>query len=365
MNFVRSNRTCHHSIETKHHQSDSVVVLKINREQEVQIEHLPSMMKGRSSRHFMVVTLVAVLTLADLSSAKTMANPRHCHGLPKHIVVTVGKDPKTEMTINFATKWSQEDAGESAVGGVHIGTSPEKLDRYVEEQELPMKYISFYGNGKPYHSPYQHHITVDGLEPGTTYYYQIAIRKREKGPTAVRVEPIHDEPSSHHDHESTIAEAKIKAEEHLNEEEEEPRRRLGLAPYDGSDKPCPDINVVRKFTTAPPANKDQPINFAIIGDLGQFDHSRETLEHMMRHKDEFDAVMLVGDVAYTDYDHLRWDTFGDFLDDYACFDEKPLQVATGNHGKRMLSSVDEQNGPCSSLAEIWLFLTRPRFISYL
>ncbi len=113
------------------------------------------------------------------------------------------------------------------------------------------------------------------------------------------------------------------------------RRSLCPPPYDGHEKPCLEGFQVRSFTTAPRPGSEAATSatFAIIGDLGQFDHSRETLEHMTKNRDGIDAVVLVGDIAYTEYDHRRWDTFFDFLDDFSIFDEVPLQVAIGNHGE--------------------------------
>jgi hypothetical protein len=74
------------------------------------------------------------------------------------------------------------------------------------------------------------------------------------------------------------------------------------------------------------------VRFGIVGDLGQSTHSQETLVHMTRNVDQMDAVLLVGDIAYTSNDHRRWDTFMDFLDDYPIFHSTPLHIATGNHG---------------------------------
>ena len=65
-------------------------------------------------------------------------------------------------------------------------------------------------------------------------------------------------------------------EEELGEdatEEEGNVRRLDDYIYDGTGKPCPQPNV-RSFKTAPVSAIDTPVSFAMIGDLGQFGHSR-------------------------------------------------------------------------------------------
>ena len=68
------------------------------------------------------------------------------------------------------------------------------------------------------------------------------------------------------------------------------RRKLAPPPYDGSKKPCIDVGRVRSFTSAP-ETATGPVTFAIIGDLGQFEHSQETLEHMRDHSEGINAVV--------------------------------------------------------------------------
>jgi hypothetical protein len=281
-----------------------------------------------ASAFVVYVTTVTTVTTADTSK------PRHCQGQVKHIHLAVGKDPTEEMTISFASKWSHPDV-EAPMGGVHIGRQPHQLDRFVGEQELPITYIStFIRRDEFYYSPYQHHITIDGLEPNTTYYYVAVVGDRKDGIAALRATDLRDHPTQHI--ENWVAENEILSYQEIHEEEDNFRRRmrqrkLAPPPYDGSQKPCPESEKVRSFRTAPKTAVG-PVSFAIIGDLGQFDHSREALEHMAEHREGIDAVMLVGDVAYTTFDHQKWDTFFDFLEDYSIFDEVPLQIATGNHG---------------------------------
>lgn len=235
---------------------------------------------------------------------------------------------------------------EAPIAGVHIGTSPDNVtERFVGEHEHPDKYESTFVRKQDgtYYSPFQHHITIDGLEPGTTYYYIAVLGERTKGIDALRNKDLRDHPSQHVMHENTVAENEIiHSEEEMNEENEDGSRRLqrhsllrrlAPPPYDGHEHPCPEGYQVRSFTTAPrPGSVEaKSATFAIIGDLGQFEHSRETLEHMKKNAEGIDAVLLVGDIAYTDFDHRRWDTFFDFLDDCSIFDQVPLQVAIGNH----------------------------------
>ena len=262
------------------------------------------------------------------------------------------------MIISFASKWAHPGV-EAPLGGIHYGRAPHSLQEFVAEQEYPQTYNTTNPkhHNEVYYAPYQHHFTLSGLEPNTTYYYVPVVGKRSDGAKALELKPLRDHWTQHsqqeqHGQENLQAENNIRGEEDVNDEEEDTsrrqtrrrnrlfRRRLAPPPYNGSDKPCAEGGRVRSFTTAPAAvtssssTKDNdviPVKFAIMGDLGQFDHSRETLEHLSNHSDDIDAVVLVGDIAYTDYDPRRWDTFMDFLDDFSIFDQVPLQIAAGNH----------------------------------
>ena len=280
-------------------------------------------------------------------------NPRHCRGSPKHIHIAVGPDPTSSMTISFATKWAYPDNGDPPLGGIHYGTSPAALDQFVGEQEFPITYNSSLGirhAGETYYAPYQHHITIEGLQPDTTYYYVIVtLNDREQGIDVLAAKDLRDHPTQHLENiENWVAETQIMDGIDKNrdgDEDEEVRylysddgrirhgRQLAPPPYDGHDKPCVEGHRVRQFRTAPVPTTERQVSFAVIGDLGQFDHSQETLTHMEAHRQGIDAVILGGDIAYTGFDPRGWDTFFDFLDDYSIFGEVPLMIANGNHGK--------------------------------
>jgi hypothetical protein len=300
------------------------------------------MLKSTNSSLTVTVTaFLASLLLASPTLAGPLVRPRHCRGAAKHIHIAVGKDPTREMTISFASRWAHPDV-QAPMAGVHVGTSPSNLVRFVGEQEFPITYNSTLPrSGEPYYAPYQHHITIDGLEPNTQYFYVPVVNDRSKGMEELKNQDLRYH-ASQYPHESQVAENKIVSEQQMNDEQEDPirnlqvRRKLSPPPYNGSEKPCTDDGRVRSFTTAPESTTAGPVTFAIIGDLGQFEHSQETLEHMRDHSEGINAVMLVGDIAYTDYDHRRWDTFFDFLDDFSVFDELPLQIAAGNHGTEIV-----------------------------
>ena len=130
----------------------------------------------------------------------------------------------------------------------------------------------------------------------------------------------------------------------LEESEENPaedvnrqRELENLQAYDGSQKECSSPYKIRTFRTAsaPSSPGDEstmtPFSFAILGDLGQYPHSIETLRRLMKSSDEVDAIILAGDLAYSELDHRQWVTFLDFLDDFPIVDHKPMQICPGNH----------------------------------
>lgn len=120
-------------------------------------------------------------------------------------------------------------------------------------------------------------------------------------------------------------------------------RRLAPPPYDPTGVPCIESHKVRSFKTAPDTVETMyPMTFGVIGDIGQFDHSKETLEHLRDHLKGIQAVVLVGDIAYPEMDGRRWDTFFDLLDDVSPFAQIPLQIAAGNHGKKKGSTVSRR-----------------------
>ncbi|RDX60611.1 putative purple acid phosphatase 20, partial [Mucuna pruriens] len=70
-----------------------------------------------------------------------------------------------------------------------------------------------------------------------------------------------------------------------------------------------------------------PINFAVVGDLGQTDWTRSTLEHVGKSK--YDMLLLPGDLSYADCNQDLWDSFGRFVEPLAS--QRPWMVTQGNH----------------------------------
>eukprot|EP00546_Thalassionema_frauenfeldii_P021314 CAMPEP_0178903992 /NCGR_PEP_ID=MMETSP0786-20121207/5459_1 /TAXON_ID=186022 /ORGANISM="Thalassionema frauenfeldii, Strain CCMP 1798" /LENGTH=476 /DNA_ID=CAMNT_0020575413 /DNA_START=166 /DNA_END=1593 /DNA_ORIENTATION=- len=234
------------------------------------------------------------------------------------------------MTISFSSNEADDD--ENVHGAIWIGTKPNEMNRLVIEQEDPLYYTSAQpGHVKDYTSPLQHHITVTDLKPQTTYYYRIITRK-----TVGELKELSN----------TLKEIKV-AENILKEQEKAEfyngtkasnrrelflrQRRLAPPPYDSTQCACPDPDKVRFFRTFSRAGHGNPV-FGVIGDIGQFPHSEETLEHLKKHfGDKIDSIILAGDLAYPELDHRRWDTFMDFLDDYPLVEYIPMHITPGNH----------------------------------
>lgn len=70
-----------------------------------------------------------------------------------------------------------------------------------------------------------------------------------------------------------------------------------------------------------------PIRFAVVGDLGQTDWTRSTLEHV--NKSNYDMLLLPGDLSYADFEQTLWDSFGRLVSPLAS--QRPWMVTQGNH----------------------------------
>uniref|UniRef100_A0A7N0UBV4 Purple acid phosphatase n=1 Tax=Kalanchoe fedtschenkoi TaxID=63787 RepID=A0A7N0UBV4_KALFE len=77
------------------------------------------------------------------------------------------------------------------------------------------------------------------------------------------------------------------------------------------------------FVTPP---STYPIEFA-VADLGQTEWTRSTLAHIG--KQDYDVLLLPGDLSYADMFQPRWDSFGRLVEPYAS--KRPWMVTEGNH----------------------------------
>jgi hypothetical protein len=271
--------------------------------------------------------LVVVATIAWVAEAVEV-HPRHCGGMVRHIHLAVGNDPSTSMTVSFASIPSQYSP---PIAAVLYGLSPDQLDTAIfDAEDSPRSYNVTVVDKKlgesVYHSPHYHHITITGLQPSTKYYYKPVVHAHHRDFEKYHLRKPDKSTKGVETLDSWAREAEI-------QEEDGYRRQLNAPPYDGSKKECPSYDKIRTFTTAPnPSSSNiKPVTFAIMGDLGQFPHSEELVARLKRDKNEIDAVVLAGDIAYTETDHRRWCTFFDFWDDYQFADSLPIQIVPGNH----------------------------------
>jgi predicted phosphodiesterase len=204
------------------------------------------------------------------------------------------------MTISFSTDVDCDVVGDEdkardeflsagpPVGVIHLGTESRDLHQVIEESEPPKQYFARYENRHMvYESPYFHHITIDGLEPDTTYFYRVFSEQRR-------------------------ADTRDEGGGYLRS-----RRRLNRLHY---------------FRTAPRAeDQERPVSFAVFGDVGIRNQTVTSMKILESNKATFDSIILVGDIAYSRLNHDKWDTLFDYWDGYSVISSTPMQVAAGNH----------------------------------
>ncbi|XP_038719368.1 purple acid phosphatase 22-like isoform X1 [Tripterygium wilfordii] len=75
----------------------------------------------------------------------------------------------------------------------------------------------------------------------------------------------------------------------------------------------------------PPASF--PIEFVVVGDLGQTEWTESTLSHV--DNKDYDVLLLPGDLSYADTNQDLWDSFGRLVEPYSS--RRPWMVTEGNH----------------------------------
>lgn len=214
--------------------------------------------------------------------------------------------------------------------------APSKLDMLFLQEETPSSYNlttpkkGNHRDGDTYYSPHYHHVTVSGLHPATTYYYKPVVHQEVEQFQKYNLRTSYAAHPSAGKYSQAFQVSEKASSQDPGIEVRQRHRHLNLPPYDGSEKECPSPDKIRSFKTAPPPGYES-VNLAIMGDIGQFPHSEDTIARMIRSKKDIDLLILAGDVAYTGTDHRRWDTFFDFLDDYPITERIPMQVVPGNH----------------------------------
>ncbi|CAM8920023.1 unnamed protein product [Rhodiola kirilowii] len=70
-----------------------------------------------------------------------------------------------------------------------------------------------------------------------------------------------------------------------------------------------------------------PVQFAVVGDLGQTEWTKSTLKHLS--ESSYDVLLLPGDLSYANTIQSRWDSFGRLVEPLAS--QRPWMVTHGNH----------------------------------
>jgi acid phosphatase type 7 len=304
---------------------------------------------GRRIPSFVCWAVLAIFINTDIGTGPhaggrvngEKVKPRYCNGQIRHVRIAVGNDPTTEMIVSFATVMSFYPF--RPIGGVLVGRSADAFESVFIEQEKASSYSlpvigqknqANYRSGDDvleYRSPYYHHITIRGLEPNTTYYYRPVAHSNMRSFSS---EPGMAVPSNT-DYKMDSQGPEESGKRRLRMEQQNTTTVVPLRAYDGSMKACPPPQKIRSFRTAPNVTAQSEVGvesaFAIIGDLGQYEHSQATLASVMRYESSIDAIILAGDIAYSRLDHRQWDTFLDFLDDYPVAERIPMMIVPGNH----------------------------------
>lgn len=84
----------------------------------------------------------------------------------------------------------------------------------------------------------------------------------------------------------------------------------------------------------PPASL--PFKFVVAGDLGQTGWTESTLRHIGG--DDYDMLLLPGDLSYADLYQPRWDTYGRLVEPLAS--ARPWMVTQGNHEVERIPLVE-------------------------
>ena len=94
------------------------------------------------------------------------------------------------------------------------------------------------------------------------------------------------------------------------------------------------VDELPRFTTGPmPLSSEtnyefDPIKFALVGDLGQTDDSKTTIQHIASNAN-ITAILHAGDMSYADSVQERWDSWFELIEFLS--KSTPWLVCPGNH----------------------------------
>ena len=162
------------------------------------------------------------------------------------IHIAQGRTP-TSMTISWVTKAEADTA-------VNFGLNQNQMNQKVTGYAT--SYNFDYPEYEVYQSGFIHHVTLENLQPSTTYVYQCG--DFTKGVTSG----------------------------------------------------------ILNFRTMPAVGDLSPMSFGVIGDLGQTNDSESTIHHILN-KPRLGMILHAGDLSYADCQQQLWDSYGYLIEDLA------------------------------------------------
>eukprot|EP00667_Euglena_gracilis_P011568 EG_transcript_11834 len=198
-------------------------------------------------------------------------------------LVARGADEPTQIHLSpvnadgsaITVSWVTQTENSSVV---HLGTES-GVYREFRDGEVPERYIYSSKYQGPYVSPLLHHLTVSGLQPATLYFYRC-----------------------------------------------------------GAPTPTGGYSAEFAFRTPPAPAANASVSFAIVGDIGQTEHSKYNVEDMLA-DGRLTALVILGDLSYADSSHKpkpktpcgqeRWDSWFQMMQPLAT--TMPILTLPGNH----------------------------------
>ncbi|KAL7518385.1 hypothetical protein ACHAWX_003219 [Stephanocyclus meneghinianus] len=252
---------------------------------------------------------------------------------PRHIHLSVGRfqnatHSSITASFSFSPKCLELFEDDDVVGAVRVWDASKHFNVLVMGDEGDVRsysapFVDRHLNPTVrdgmthYFSDIHYHIEIDGLQPGSKYYYRCLLL-----------------------HHSTARKGQTSS------------LRLGHTSIPIRAISKSDYSMF--FTPPAPghwysSSLDHTIKFAVLGDLAVTSHSRQTVRLLNQHhlgfdtkvalgedihrphRQNIDCVLLAGDLAYANSNHDVWDEWMDMMSVHEFFRTVPLQVALGNH----------------------------------
>ena len=262
---------------------------------------------------------------------------------PRHIHLSVGttqNSTHSSMIISFSFLPGCDTYFGNTIGAIRMrGIEETPTLLIIGDADQAQSYNTSYTqhllkhakNGEThYYSDIYYHIEVTGLRPGRKYLYQCLLLR--------------------HDH--------LPRQRKQSNLRQFVQQGVNIISHRDSTYEIISKNRYSNFLTPPAPGEwysppfDKTIKFAIMGDLGVRPHTRETIKNLdqshcnnndnnaplsdeqnfhCHHSQGVDAILLAGDLAYTNNNHAVWDDWFDMMSENDFFRTIPMHIALGNH----------------------------------